>query len=134
MPNFEQALESVRKDIGKGIAEVFEPNGASPVSVPEELARVLEGTEAAVVAVPWVYRCVHTGDFQNLVPTYREIEMHGVTFVNYSQDENNPVFHRYVDWLGVVNQLGLEVSWRVPIEEEQYRDRLADYRKIHQDG
>jgi hypothetical protein len=130
MPRFEKALEDVQRDIASGIEKVFAPAEGSIVEPPPELVAHLEGTEAAVVAVPWVYRCVHVGDFQKLLPTGREIEMHGVTFVNYTQGEENPTFHRYVDWLGVVNQLGLEVSWRAPIEEHEYGDRLRDYRRM----
>ena len=122
MPSFQEALQSVRQDIGKGIGEVFGPFEEDAVTVPENLEKLIADSQGGVVAVPWIYKCQHIGNFKGLLPTDRKIEMHGVTFVNYTQDEANPMFHRYVDWLGVVNQLGLEVSWRVPVDEEQYRE------------
>jgi len=129
MPGFDQAKRNVQRDIEKGIGHIFGPFEESAVSIPEELEKhLLELNEATVVAVPWIYKCQHIGIFQDLLPTHRAIEMHGVTFVNYSQDGDNPVFHRYVDWLGVMNQLGLEVNWRVPIEEEDYSKALREYR------
>jgi len=48
-----------------------------------------------------------------------ELEIHGVTFVDNRKDE--VALYRYVDWMGVATQLGLEVSWRVPVDEVQYR-------------
>jgi len=122
MPTFDEALQRVRRDIAKGIGDVFGPFEESAVTVPENLEKLIADTQGSVVAVPWIYRCQHIGNFKGLLPTDRAIEMHGVTFVNFTQGEETPVFHRYVDWLGVVNQLGLEVSWRVPVDEEQYRE------------
>jgi hypothetical protein len=122
MPTFEDALQRVRGDIGKGVGEVFGPFDEAAVTVPEGLEHLIADTEGAVVAVPWIYSCRHIGNFKGLLPTDRPIEMHGVTFVNFTEGEDTPVFHRYIDWLGVVNQLGLEVSWRVPVDEDQYRE------------
>jgi len=72
-----------------------------------------------VVAVPWTYYAVHTGDFECLFRTGRPLTIEGMTFVDTRADE--VMLHRYVDWMGVVTQLGLEVSWRIPVTEEEYR-------------
>ncbi len=31
------------------------------------------------------------------------------------------MLRRYVDWIGVIAQLGLDNSWRVPVTEAEYR-------------
>lgn len=72
-----------------------------------------------IVAVPWTYDCLHTGDFEGLFRTGRELHIHGTTLVDYRTGTTN--LHRYVDWAGVIAQLGLEVSWRIPVTEEEYK-------------
>ena len=129
MPNFEETRDMVFGDIQRGIGDIFEPLDGDAISVQEDLAVHLERSDApaAAVAVPWVYRCRHVGIFQRLFPTNRELEMHGVTFVDFEpkepkDEQGSPVFHRYIDWLGVLNQLGITVNWRVPVDEDQYRE------------
>ena len=54
-------------------------------------------------------------------PTNNPLEIHGVTFV-VDRGGEPPQLYRYVDWMGVATQIGLEVSLRVPLDEEQYRN------------
>lgn len=133
MPSFEDAQRDVREDIAAGIGTIFGPYEDSKVRVPDELDGPINHQEGDVITVPWIYEAEHNGDFQGLLPTFRLIEVHGVTVVNYSKDAEKPTFHRYVDWLGVVNQLGLVVSWRVPVDEPQYREGKELYRRLHPD-
>jgi hypothetical protein len=123
------SFELVRDDVLAALAEIFEPRGdeTEMFGVREELE--VEGEEQEVisngtlVAVPWVYRCRHTGDFQGLFPTGRDLRIDGVTLVDRSHGE--ALFYRYIDWAGVISQLGLMVSARVPVTEEEYAAGLA---------
>jgi hypothetical protein len=78
--------------------------------------------------VPWIYYRRHDGDFQGMVRTERNVDIHGVTFVDNRGDET--VLHRLVDWTGVLTQVVVEVSWRVPVNEEQYR---ANRRRLREE-
>jgi hypothetical protein len=71
-----------------------------------------------VAAVPWTYHCLHNGNFQELFPTGRELFIQGMTLVDSRRGD--PQLHRYVDWAGVYVQLGLEVSSRIPVTEDEY--------------
>lgn len=77
-----------------------------------------------IVAVPWTYYCRHTGDFHGLFRTGRELQIEGVTLVDYRTGVT--LLHRYVDWAGVIVQLGLEVSGRIPVTEEEYEFGRAE--------
>jgi hypothetical protein len=120
MPN-EEIVNIIRGDVENGLQGMFGRRAEfseQPVIVNPELD---DGEQPfqSLAAVPWVYRCAHDGNFQGLFPTGKELEIHGVTFVDNRGGQQQ--LYRYVDWLGVVNQLGLDVSWRVPVDEAQYR-------------
>ena len=120
MPN-QEIVRIVLDDVTHGLESSFGRRGDSsdePVIVHPDLD---DGDQPLqnITAVPWIYRCVHDGDFQGMFITGKELEIHGVTLVDGRGDTQ--VLYRYVDWLGVVNQLGLDVSWRVPVDLDQYR-------------
>jgi len=121
MPKFDDAAELVRLDVEEGIGSIFLPQFEDAFRVDD----VLDGdhfhtdAEPEVIAVPWIYEGVHTGDLQGLFPTGRAVTIFGVTFVDDRGAER--LFHRHVDWLGVFTQLGLELNWRVPVDEDEYR-------------
>ena len=119
MPNGE-IFQQVAADVERGFKGTFDPDPEQQDAVVPHPA--FEGAEPiandVIAAVPWVYRCVHDGDFEGMFRTNRKLEIHGVTFVDNRKSETT--MHRLVDWMGVVTQLGLEVSWRVPIDREQY--------------
>ncbi|MBV8950425.1 MAG: hypothetical protein JOZ99_06090 [Actinobacteria bacterium] len=112
----------VGADVIEGLGAAFEPVEEDTFTVTEAFSATDAITTDAVAAVPWEYRCVHAGAFQGLFPTGRELRIPGVTLVDYRGEE--PMFARYVDWAAVIEQLGLTVSWRVPVDEEQYRQGL----------
>jgi hypothetical protein len=119
MPRFDDARERVERDVVKGLGDTFAPIGDPAISVQHDYRERMGDSE--VVPVGWIYRCRHSGDFQGLFPTNRELEIHGMTVVDYTRDRERPMFHRYVDWLGVITQLGLSVSWRIPVTEDEHR-------------
>jgi hypothetical protein len=126
MPNGE-VVQLVQEDVLNGLRGMFGPDGK-----PEEAVKVnpnldddgaLIGDER-LAAVPWIYSCIHDGDFLGMFRSDLPLQIHGVTFVDNRKGET--LMHRYVDWMGVANQLGLEVSTRVPVDESQYRKVLSE--------
>ena len=120
MPNNE-IVQIIRDDITSALQGMFGTRvdfSEEPVIVNPQLD---DGEQPAqnLAPVPWIYRCVHDGNFMGLFRTGKELEIHGVTY--FDNRVGRQVLHRYIDWLGVVNQLGLDVSWRVPVDEDQYR-------------
>jgi hypothetical protein len=116
----DETFDIVRKDLVAGLSEAFSPE---PDKEPFVVAEPFRGEQTIdnerVYAVPWSFRCVHTGNFQGLFRTGRRLEIEGVTLVDRRE---GVMLHRYVDWAGVIAQLGLTVSWRVPVTEAEYAD------------
>jgi hypothetical protein len=122
----DESFAIVQKDIIAGLGGVFTADNEEDDDDDMNAVRVADRfrdeeviTNELVAAVPWVYRCRHTGDFNGLFPTGRSLEVKGVTFVD--RREGQLLLHRYVDWEGVIAQLGLSVSWRVPVTEDEYK-------------
>jgi hypothetical protein len=130
----DESFRLVRDDVLDGLGPLFPPVGEGPesFSVREDLAEEDVITNGRITAVPWVFRCEDRGKFQGLFPTGRELEISGVTLVDRGSEE--PRFYRYVDWAGVLDQLGLTVSWRVPVTEDEYRTGREILRLIAADG
>ena len=139
LPN-DDVVAQVRDDVLTGLGAMFVPNpDADPQFVvhPEFEDEGLIGNERVAV-VPWIYYGLNNRSradrgpdpdppyvFEDLFRSDDAVEIHGVTFVDNREGE--PMMHRYVDWLGVATQLGLEVSWRVPVDEDHYRSgRVID--------
>jgi hypothetical protein len=124
----EEIFSTVANDVVNGLGRMFggRLDGTSVAVHPAFANEELIGNEQIAV-VPWIYYGRHDGDFQGMVRTERDVDVHGITFVDRRGDDL--VLHRLVDWMGVITQLGVEVSWRVPVDEEQYRanrDRLRE--------
>jgi len=113
----------VKQDVVGGLEKAFSPrddDADSAFVVAEHFGEEKEfiGNDRIAV-VPWTYFAVHTGDFQCLFRTGRDILIKGVTLVDH-RGEGDPLLHRHVDWAGVMTQLGLVVSGRVLVNEEEY--------------
>ena len=117
------SFDEVMKDVVEGLRASFSPRDADE-SESFRVSHHFDDDDGdaigndRVLAVPWSYNCVHTGDFQCLFPTGREIQIDGVTLADYR--EGDLMLHRYVDWGGVIVQLGLEVSGRIAVTEDEY--------------
>jgi hypothetical protein len=118
-----EIIQLVGEDITEGLRAMFEPTEGFRVRDAFE-----EGIgDDVVAAVPWEYECAHTGDFQGVFPTGRAMRIEGLTIVD--QRGEQPAFIRYIDWAAVFGQLGMTVSTRVALDEEEYRfglDRIKE--------
>ena len=65
--------------------------------------------------VEWMWQGVHDkdGTFNGLSPSGREIVVRGFTLIGI--EEGRLVLRRYIDWAGLYEQLGLALSWRLPL-------------------
>jgi hypothetical protein len=127
MPSAE-IIQLVGTDVTEGLKAMFEPTDGFRVR------EAFEGGigDDVVAAVPWEYDCSHTGDFQGVFPTGRPMRIEGLTIVDQRGDQ--PAFTRYIDWTAVFGQLGMTVSTRVAVGEDEYRfglDRIKELRGDH---
>jgi hypothetical protein len=127
------AVERVLTDVPLAFEDQLSPPdpGAAP-DVRIDLHDALDLEEGqmyassdAVVVVPWVYSCAHTGYFLGVPPTRMPLELRGATFVDVRNAERDEwMYHRYVDFLGALNQIGVSVSVRPALTEEQLEQRV----------
>ena len=111
-----RAVGLVRDDVALGVGRWL------PALPGEELEIGVAGTVDGPSGTPfttvqWVHRGRNEGPrdpFIGLAPTGAEVEVHGVTLVE-DRGGDEPLFHRYVDWVGVFDQLGLAVSGRLHV-------------------
>jgi hypothetical protein len=111
-------VQLVREDVAGGVGRWLPPDEGVEleIGVTGE-ATGPEGTP--FTTVQWVHRGRNQGDddpFIGLARNGVELEVHGVTLVE-DRGADDPLFHRYVDWVGTFDQLGLAVSARLPVSE-----------------
>jgi hypothetical protein len=119
-------LEAVGEDVTRGYEAALSPRGGGDAfaigledSGLEPMQSFAQSDE--LVAVPWRYSCTHTGDFLSIPATFVSLELEGVTFVHVRSGERDDWdFHRYVDYLGALQQIGVSMSVRPALEEEEY--------------
>jgi SnoaL-like polyketide cyclase len=121
----EQILNTIDADITACFKGQFRPR---------EFAKDLEdaglqeertfATSDVLVVVPWVMRGAHVGEFLGVPPTHLEVEMRGTTFVRVpetnSADAGRWMYFRYIDYLGVLQQLGVTTTNRPALTPEQF--------------
>lgn len=70
----------------------------------------------ASVAVDWEFEGVHSKDaFNGLAASGRPVVVRGLSI--FGVDEERFTVRRHVDWAGLFAQLGLTLSWRVPMSD-----------------
>lgn len=109
----DRAVALAREDIEAGVGRWL------PASSDLEVSLAGPVGDSAFTAVRWVHRGTNTGvddPFLGLAPTGDEVEVHGVTLVE-DGGEGGAVFHRFVDWVGVFDQLGMAVGGRLAVSE-----------------
>lgn len=109
----DRAIALAREDIDGGVGRWLPASAELQVELSGQVG------DSAFTAVRWVHRGTNTGTddpFLGLAPTGDEVEVHGITLVE-DRGDGEPVFHRFVDWVGVFDQLGMAVGGRLTVSE-----------------
>ena len=109
----DRAVALAREDVDAGVGRWL------PATADLEMDLSGPVGDSAFIAVRWVHRGTNTGaddPFLGLAPTGDLVEVHGVTLVE-DRGDAEPVFHRFVDWVGVFDQLGMAVGGRLTVSE-----------------
>jgi hypothetical protein len=126
----------VRDDTRLGLGDAFEPTeGFAVVRLAERDglgdADVLDDpiTNQQATAVAWTWTGIHTSASERLPyqPTDRPVVVNGLTVVT-EDDDGEPRFHRFVDWVSALAQIGVTLTdrpvWDVPEVLEDIDDLL----------
>jgi hypothetical protein len=125
MPDHQQLLDIVDRDIRDGIGRVFTPQGDVRLHAPFAGVKLPSGN---VSFVPWEYDAVHDQPMNTtlpgaggmlthdgtgppiVAPTGKTFTLVGVTVV----DARKPAvrLHRFVDWANVLANVGMGMSMR----------------------
>jgi hypothetical protein len=146
MPDLEEAVDGVRRDVTAAIGEWLVPDtsldrGGFRVLDPFDaaLAREADGEALATpdqttVAVPWAWvgRHVRTArsldtphptDLMGMLATDRVVELRGVTLVRGEGDDLR--FSRFIDWTSALAELGIGIFSR-PVTDAPPRRPATD--------
>jgi hypothetical protein len=110
------AIELVTQDVEDGVGAWLRADADLEIGVVGNVAAA-DGSELTMVQ--WVHRGHNHGTddpFIGLAPKDAVLEVHGITLVQ-DGGTGDHLFRRYVDWVGVYDQLGLAVSARLPVSE-----------------
>lgn len=121
-------LEAVGEDVIRGYRKSLSPLGGSDafsIGLEESDLEPMQSFAQSdqLVAVPWRYECTHTGTFLEIPATHVALQLQGVTFVRVHDDNRESwEFHRYVDYLGALQQIGVSMSVRPALSEKEYNN------------
>ncbi len=116
-----RAVDSVRQDVVEGFAAALSPRDHGfQIDLDGSPAVGAVTTSESMVTVPWAYACVHTGPFLGVPPTYVDVELRGATVVRVEGVQAEWSYHRYIDFLGALHQLGVSTSVRPVLTPDQY--------------
>jgi hypothetical protein len=114
----EEVPTAVQEDVERGLGEFFEPHsddfgdGWTEIRDFKDQGAITNGS---FTTVAWEYRCLHTGWFQFAPPSNTVLTIRGATIVDHREEE--AVFHRNVDWLAVMYDIGYDLYLRKLVEE-----------------
>ena len=110
----DRLYELVAADVAAGVGAIFE-NVDGGLSALDTFGRVDEPIASSTHDVlPWMWEGRHVAPLAGIPPTGTLVQVRGVTIVERGDEE--PRFHRFVDWLGVFQQLGASLVTRPPVE------------------
>jgi len=109
---YQESVDRVRTDVVDGLRGLLAPRDGYDDGFELQTRFVESGPIAneSFSTVVWRYHGSDVEGFAGAAPTGHPVEVDGVTLVDLSADP--PLFHRYVDWNGVMAQLGFTASWR----------------------
>jgi hypothetical protein len=121
----ERALQNVRDDVQtafQGVLTMRENDGiAFELHGADIDSNEVIGTSNVVVAIPWVFRCTHTGPFLGVPATMVDLELRGVTFVDaHDTEPDRWDYYRYIDFIGALHQLGVSTVGRPALSPNEY--------------
>jgi hypothetical protein len=121
-----KAIEQVERDVRKCFERQLTPQEPAPFAVElhgSDLTRTQAyATSDLLVAVPWRFRCTHTGPFLNIPPTYLSLELRGTTFVDIRKDTDAWTYYRYVDFVGALHQIGASTDVRPALSDVDFNN------------
>ncbi len=121
------AAELVQRDVELALAEVFEPVDGGGFALLDPVLVDRPITNELMTAVPWRWTGKHTGR-SALLPyqsTGRPVTVEGTTLVTEGED-GEPLFHRHVDWVGALGQIGITLTDRPVFDIAEVVDVLGD--------
>ena len=113
--------ELVDRDVSDGLVDAFQrTEGLGSLDTFGTLDEPISSGTHDVL--PWQWAGRHMGSLAGIPPTGRDVVVRGVTIVENRDGEL--VYHRFVDWLGVFEQLGAMLVTRPAVEA--FPDDLPD--------
>jgi hypothetical protein len=113
----DNAVELVADDILRGLSTVFEPfsdDEGDGFEVAKDFRDMVVVSNDQIASVVWTYRCRHVDWFTHVPPTGNVLTIRGTTTVDTRPDE--PLYHRYIDWLAVYTALGYTLYQRQMVD------------------
>jgi hypothetical protein len=126
MPSRDEVIELVRDDVERGLGSIFTAvtdEEGDGFFLPGRFVDTDNITSGDLSTLVWAFRCQHVDWFQGIPPSGTVLTVRGATVVDTANDE--PEFHRYIDWLSVLSQLGYGIYPRKLVEEID-RDAMND--------
>lgn len=124
------AADLVQRDVEMALAEVFDAGDGGGFQLTHPVLKDRPITNELMTAVPWTWTGTHTGR-SALLPyqrTGRTVTVEGITLITEGED-GEPQFHRHVDWVGALGQIGITLTDRPVFDEPDVVGMLGDLRE-----
>lgn len=110
----DELYELVAADVQEGVGAIFEATagGLAALDTFGDLYEPIASSTHDVL--PWMWEGRHVAPLAGIPPTGTVVQVRGVTIVDRAGEEAR--FHRFVDWLGVFQQLGASLVTRPAVE------------------
>ena len=104
---FDGILHAEVDEVAPGMVDAIRASLATHFEVGEFSVRTVLAADDGVVTVRWAVDCVDT--FREVRKrTFRDVTVHGMSLVGGPEQER--VVAHYIDWAGVMSQLGMTTS------------------------
>ena len=119
----QDVLANIQSDIEGGFDGILAPKngfafGLLDSEIQSDQAVALSDN---LVVAPWQYDCVHIGVLADVPATHVEFVLRGVTVAHVVDgDPDNALYHRYIDYLGALHQIGVSTAVRPALDPAQY--------------